>query len=367
MPVSRSARLAVFVARIGLSVLAAALVPAVVGGQAVEPRAPVERTEIGGRFHLQMNTTSAGGESSSEFLVRRARIWAATRVNDWIDGAVQVDVAGGSAQARYAFVRFSLSPAARISFGQFKRAFDRFELTSSADILVVERDGDVRGAFDCAGVGGVCSYSRFTEKLFFSSLDVGMLLQGEAAEGKVAYLLSVTNGTGPNTREENGAKSVSGRIEWTLSPQLKVGANAGVHDYINGTIGDDAFAPATALDVEVGDFDEGFHLQAGVMAGQNWRKLRADGQESRFLSWQGIATYRIPLDGDHRVRAVEPVGRVSWGDPDRDAGRDGGVLLTPGLVVHFDGRNKVGANVDIWHPQAGATVWGLKAGTYLYF
>jgi hypothetical protein len=326
----------------------------------------VERTEIGGRFQLQMNTTSADGEVSSEFLVRRARLWAAARVNDWIDGAVQLDVAGGSATARYAFLRFSLSPVARISFGQFKRAFDNFELTSSSEILVVERDGDVRGAFHCAGVGAVCSYSRFSEKLSFSSLDVGMLLQGESADGRLGYLLTATNGTGPNTREENSAKSFSGRVEWRAAPGVKVGANAAVHDYVNGVTGEDAYAPATALDVEVGDFDGGFHLQAGVMTGENWRNLDATGNESRFVSWQGIATYRIPTDG-HRIRAVEPVGRVSWGDPDSAAGSDGGLLFTPGLVVHFDGRNKMGANLDIWHPQSGGTVWGLKAQTYLYF
>jgi hypothetical protein len=336
-------------------------------GQAVEPRAPVDHAEIGGRFHLQLNTSSADGEVGSEFLVRRARIWAAARVNDWIDGAVQIDVAGATASARYAFLRFSLSPEARISLGQFKRAFDNFELTSSADILVVERDGDVRGAFDCAGVGGVCSYSRFSEKLFLSSLDVGVLLQGETAGGRIGYLVSATNGTGPNAREENGTKSFSGRVEWVAADGFKLGANAGVHDYVNEVTGDDAYAPATALDVEVGDFDRGFHLQAGIMAGQNWLNLAADGEESRFLSWQGIATYRIPVGGAHRIRAVEPLGRLSWGDPDRETGRDGGLLLTPGLVVHFDGRNKIGANVDVWHPQAGRTVWGLKAQTYLYF
>lgn len=364
MPASRPSRSAVAVA---LTVLLLAIDSTSLVAQAVEPRAPVEHTELGGRFHLQMNTSSADGEIGSEFLVRRARVWAAARVNEWIDGAVQVDVAGGAASARYAFLRFSLSPAARISFGQFKRAFDNFELTSSADVLVVERDGDVRGAFDCAGVGGVCTYSRFSEKLFFSSLDVGVLLQGETDDGTLGYLISATNGTGPNAREENNAKSFSGRVEWAAAPSVKIGANAGVHDYINGVTGEDAYAPATALDLEVGDFEAGFHLQAGVMTGQNWLNLQADGEESRFLSWQGIATYRIPLEGEHRIRAVEPVGRVSWGDPDRAVGSDGGLLFTPGLVVHFDGKNKMGANVDIWHPQTGGTVWGIKAQTYLYF
>ena len=363
-PFSRSAT----TTRVASILAVAMLTPAAaLHAQAVEPRFPVERTEIGGRVHFQMSSTSADGEVGSEFFVRRARLWAATRVNEWIDGAVLIDVAGATASARYAFLRFSLSPTARVSFGQFKRAFDNFELTSSSQILVVERDGDVPGAVDCAGVGGVCSYSRFSEQLELSSLDVGVLFQREAAEGSLEYLLSFTNGTGPNTREENGAKSLSGRLAWRPVKRLKLGANAAVHDYPNPVTGVDEHAPATAFDIEFGDFEGGFHLQAGVMTGQNWRKLDSVGEESRFLTWQGIATYRFPLAGDGRIRAVEPVGRVSWGDPDRGELGDGGFLLTPGFVVHFSGRNKIAANVDVWRPQIGGTVWGMKAQTYLYF
>ncbi|MEJ2203009.1 MAG: porin [Gemmatimonadota bacterium] len=324
--------------------------------QAVEPRHPVERTELGGRVHVQLNTTSAEDVPASELLVRRARIWAATRVNGWIDGAVQVDVSGASAVARFAFVRLSLSPAARLSFGQFKRAFDNFELTSSSQILVVERDGDVRSAGSCAGVGGVCSYSRFSEKLLFSSLDVGMLLQGEVAGGRVGYLLSATNGPGPNTREENDAKSFSGRVVWSVGRSIRLGANGAVHDYPNPVTGRDAFARAAALDIEVGDFENGVHVQAGILAGDNWRNLDAAGEESRFVAWQGIATYRFALNGAARLRAVEPVVRVSWGDPDRREVSDGGLLLSPGMMIHFDGRNKIAANVDIWRTASHAGV-----------
>lgn len=348
--------------------LAAALLSADLSAQAVEPRAPVQRTELGGRLHLQFNTTSADGEHATEYVMRRARIWAGTRINDWIDGAVQVDVSGSSAVARYAFVRFALGSDTRLSLGQFKRAFDVFELTSSADILVVERDASVRGASGCTGVGGLCSYSRFSEQLQLSSLDVGALLQGESAGGRVGWLLSVTNGAGPNRREENGAKSFSGRFELHPSKgEVTVGLNAGLHDFPNDVTGEDTYAPAAALDVEVGNFTRGFHLQAGVMTGENWLNLDAAGDGSRFLAWQGIATYRVPVEGSKRVQAVEPVGRVSWGDPDRDSATDGGLVVTPGLVVHFQGRNKLGANVDVWRPQSGHTVWGLKAQTYLYF
>jgi hypothetical protein len=103
------------------------------------------------------------------------------------------------------------------------------------------------------------------------------------------------------------------------------------------------------------------------MTGQNWRKREAQGAESRFLTWQGIVSYRMPVSEDGRVRAVEPVGRVSWGDPDRQAASDGGLLFPPGLMLHFEGRNKVAANVDAWRPQSGRTVSGLKAQVYLYF
>lgn len=335
--------------------------------QAVEPRRPVERTELGGRVHLQMATTSAGSGPATEFFVRRARVWAAAQVNDWIDGAVQVDMTAKGAAARFAFVRLSLSPAARISFGQFKRAFDNFELTSSSQILVVERDGNLAGVEGCAGIGGVCSYSRFTEKLSLSSLDVGVLLQGEAASGAVEYLFSFTNGAGGNAREENDAKSMSARLVWRPTASLKLGANAGVHDYPNPVTGTDAYAPAAALDAEWGDFGGGLHVQAGVLTGQNWKKLDAQGRESRFFAAQGIVSYRVAVSAAGRVRGVEPVARVSWGDPDRATDRDGGVLLTPGLMLHFQDRNKVAANVDVWRPQQGGTVWGLKAQMYLYF
>jgi Phosphate-selective porin O and P len=327
----------------------------------------VEHTELGGRVHLQFNTTSGDGPSS-EFLLRRARIWAATRVNDWIDGAAQIDFSGGKVAARYAFVRLAFNESTRLSFGQFKRAFDVFELTSSSQILVIERSGNIRGVESaCAGIGGVCSYSRFSEKLQLSSLDVGMLLQGELADGRVGYLLSLTNGTGGNAREENDTKSFAGRVEWFPVEKLRLGANVSVHDYPNEVTASDEVAPAFAFDAEVGDFERGLHIQAGIMSGRNWRKLTGTGDEARFLTYQGIVSYRAPLSHPGRVLAVEPVGRVSWGDPDRSTARDGGLLLTPGVVLHFQDRNKMAANLDVWNPASGQTTWGLKLQTYLYF
>jgi hypothetical protein len=170
-----------------------------------------------------------------------------------------------------------------------------------------------------------------------------------------------------NTREENGAKSFSGRLEWMARERVKLSANAGLHDFPNEVKGRDEHAPAWGMDVEVGDFTQGLHVQAGVMAGENWLNLDGAGDGSRFVAWQTIATWKIPVEGKGRIGAVEPVARVSWGDPDRGAASDGGLLLTPGLVLHFQGKNKFGVNLDAWRPQDGPTEWGVKAQTYLYF
>lgn len=331
----------------------------------VEPRAPIDELEIGGRIHLQFNTTSADTVPGSEFLLRRARVWVNGRVNEWIDGVAQVDFGGGQTTARFAFVRLWFGDALQLSFGQFKRAFDLFELTSSSQILAIERTGSIRGVEGCAGLDGVCSYSRLSEGLELSSLDIGVLATGALSE-KIRYRFTLTNGTGGNAREENGTKSYSGRLEFLPVPNVRIGANLAFHDFPNPVTGNDEYAPAVALDLELGDFERGLHVQLGVLAGENWQNLSASGEPGDFLATQGIVTYRIPVQGE-RVHALEPLMRVSWADPDRDVTGDAGLLFTPGFVAHFEGRNKVAANVDIWSPTTGATEWSLKLQTYVYF
>ena len=80
-----------------------------------------------------------------------------------------------------------------------------------------------------------------------------------------------------------------------------------------------------------------------------------------------IGSYYIPLDDGERFVGIEPVGRISWGDPDSNGVDDGGLLLTPGIMFYVLGRSKVGANLDIYSPETGDTEMSLKLQTYLYF
>ncbi len=349
----------------GLAIIAICAAPATAWSQVKVNSRAMEIT-LTGRVHAQFNTTSVNGELESEFLVRRARFTADLDINDVVSGRVQPDFGEGEINLKDAYVRFTFSRAFRVTAGQFKRPFDVFELTSSTQILVVERAGGIRGVSGCTGPGGVCSLSRLTEKLGFADRDIGVMIDGRDPSGTFAYSIATTNGTGANQEDENSAKSFSGRVAFTPVRDITIAANVGLHDYVNEVLGNE-YAAAYGGDLEIGNYNGGIHLVAGVVAGENWANLSAAGAPSDFLTTQGILTYKAALPDNRYFEAIEPVGRVSWSDPDTNTDDDGGILLTPGLVLHFTGRNKIGANVDIWMPSTGDTEMSLKVQSYLHF
>lgn len=321
---------------------------------------------LSGRVHTQLNTTSVAGASSTEFLVRRARVSATVTVSDLVSGKVEPDFGKGKVTLMDAYLRLSFDPRFRLTLGQFKRPFDLFELTSSSQILVVERAGGVRGIYACTGPGGVCTLSRLTEKLQYAGRDIGVLADGRLAGGRVSYAVSVTNGTGANAEDENGNKSFTGRLTVEVAPNVTVSGNVGAHDYVHPTSGTNRYATALGGDVEIGSFSQGLHVQAGAIAGENWRVPVGTENAANFLTAQGILSYRVPVAHPY-ITGVEPVFRVSWGDPDTDTDGDQGFLFTPGLMLHFGGRNKIAVNADIWSPNSGDTEFSIKAQSFFYF
>jgi hypothetical protein len=287
------------------------------------------------------------------------------KINDFISGKIQPEYGEGVVALRDAYLDLTFDRAFRARIGQFKRPFDRFELVSSTRILVIERVGGVRGSTDCAGVDGVCSLSRFTEKLSYSDRDLGFELLGNV--GRFLWSAALTNGRGPNSRiDENGTKSYSGRLEYQHDG-LVIGGHVGVHDYPNDSTGTDKYAAAWGADVDWGRYEQpGPHLTAGFVYGDNWKNLTTP-DPTTFVSAQAITTYMFPVRDNSFVYGIEPVFRASWGDPDTDVAGDDGWLFTPGIVAYFADRNKLALNVDVWSPATGSTVWSTKVQAYLLF
>lgn len=248
---------------------------------------------IGGRLHTQFNTSSADSEPASDMLVRRARVDALVKINEFLSGFVQPEYAGSRAFLQVAYVRLSFAPAFHAMIGQYKRPFDLFTQTSSTDILVIERTGTIRGVGACSGVGGMCSYGQFMEKLKLATPDIGVILDGGDRAGRFSYAVAVMNGAGQNVSDENGTKSYSGRVVIAPSPDVHLSGNLAWHDYVEPS-GANGYARVVGGDVELGNSTRGLHIQAGAVSGDNWLNYLAGGPTT-FATAQAIVTYKVPV------------------------------------------------------------------------
>lgn len=320
---------------------------------------------VGGRLHTQLSSTTVDGAGPTDIFLRRARLYLGIEVNDFLEAVLQPDFVGGKARLQDAYVRFNFSDGFAVTVGQMKRAFDLFELSSSTRLSIIERDGRIPGVDQCTGVGSICSWSGLNEELAYAERDVGVRFEGDLSE-KVSYMAAVTNGTGVNVQDENSSKSYSARLQVELGGGVRIAANTSIHDYI-GPRDDTDYGVALGGDIEFGSWQDGLHLQAGFVTGDNWLSLDFAGDAATFRTVQVVGSFYFPIDEGERFVGVEPVGRISWGDPDSNGAGDGGLLLTPGIMFYVLGRSKVGANLDIYSPETGDTEMSLKLQTYLYF
>lgn len=354
---------------ISIRVLAAAV--ALSAGVSQTLQAQIEMTarsaqvSFGGRLHSQFATSTAEAGKATDFFTRRARFTLDVSVSDLLDARVQPDFGEGELDLKDAYFRLNIDPGFRLSVGQFKRAFDIFELNSSTDIVVVERTGRIDGVGGCAGPGGVCTLSRFTEKLAYSDRDIGFKVDGSVGE-RLSYMATLTNGTGTSGSDVNSGKSIAGRVSLQLADAVSVSANLSRHDFTDGE-GDPGAGTAFGADLEIGGFRDGTHLQVGLIGGANWRaESSVEGDVPGFLTGQAILSRYVRLEGE-RFAGVEPVVRVSWGDPDRGVSDDSGLLLTPGVFLYVAGKNRIGANLDIYSAGSLPTEFSFKLQTYLYY
>lgn len=267
---------------------------------------------IGGR--LQVRHTYMEAADSGTFDVPRLRLSLKGSVRQEWKWEVQADFAKKEkATLKDGFVERALGKNAGLRAGQFKAAFDRQQLESSG-----------RQAFaDRSIVAGALGLGR----------DVGVQLQGRAANRRLAYSAGLFNGSGEGTPSASGGHMAVARVsvqplgEFALSqgdiqpsPRPLVYVDAAAYhrqDESAGSLdGTTGIALGTGLKVAglyVGA--EGIHKQATG---------RADAQ-----GWHAQAGYMV-LPG-----RLELAARHAWLDPDRSAGGDARTESLAGANLFF--------------------------------
>ena len=332
---------------------------------------------------VQFNTTNVDEErlgdpeadiAASTFDTRRVRLGADAEIGEWITGKVEADFAQARLKLTDVWMSFELAEGVALRAGQFKKPFSMLELTSSSRILPIERgvsirevaaaiEADLESAPDRVPRFGdavlLGEHYQMLAALGYLSRDLGASVHGR--RGSLGYELGVFNGAGADRRDTNDAKSVAGRITLRPSPAvpLVLGGAASHRETIAD--GEDVSGTVFELDAEWGAArDPGIHVQLEGAAGDNL----IDGS---LRSAQAVLGWFKLLSG--RAEGIEPLFRLSWGDPRTSVEGDEAWFITPGLNLYFHGRNRLMVNWEQYLPSAegAASVSGVRAQAQLYF
>lgn len=340
--------------RIGSAAVAAVLLAGVTA-TAARAQLPGEVTVNVGMYlqvESQYSTLGTAAEGRHRIQVNRARPIFELTLDDWITAELVPDFGKGDVRLRDAWIRFAFDDAANVRVGHFKKPFGLIERTSSSMLPVIQRGTEILGLRErIATRTGPVTLPDGTTLMgdpqaimeAMNYLDFGMGVAVEGQTGRLEYVAGLFEGPAGSA----GRKGASARAALMVLPGLKLGA-AVSHSQIR-FVEDEDERKGTAGSVEVAWNEPGwpgFGVLAEVMRG------RGVGSGTDVAGGHVIGWLHRGIGG--RVSGIEPVVRVSWGDPDTDAPDDGGTLVTAGFNVYFGGRNRLMFDVDVYSSQHDA-------------
>lgn len=357
-------------------VLAACCITSVAAAQAPNIR-------VAGRVQAQYR--SAGGDSTAQFPgtgvlngfeIRRLRIQTDVRFGDYITLAIQPSFEMSALRMRDAYLRVGFGPRFGVTVGQEKTPFQRYELTSSNNLLSIERGLRILGLSGREAMNDLLTANGYTGQ------DLGAAVDYTAPRGAVKF--GLVNGSRESATDVNNAKTLVGRATAVVLTDkddlavLQVGASFAARDraVCSGTCAGTWFADSSlrttafGAEAEWGGFRPGFHVIADfatgdnvptalrVAVGRNTGNVRntADSNTVTFRALHVVAAYRLTTKGDEAraVKLVEPALRFDVTDPNTNVNGDAGVLITPALNIYFGPAVVARVALDLYSYRAAA-------------
>ena len=327
-------------------------------------RITVDAAEIAitGRVQTQLNTSDADGVQTAEMILRRVRLGANVKINDFVSGRLHADFAGNAVAISDAYVQLNLHPAAQLLAGRAHRPFGIMEQTTSLQIVPIERGLSIRGIQDQ-------DLSALLSGLRYGDRDIGLQLRGSLPDAPLGLGYAVGVFVGPEAGDAGEAQTQQFVARLTAQPadRTKLGIAWSQRDFVSmpepGPQGIRTGA-AFVFDIEYGGPTPtaGPHIMAQVASGDVDPFTGED-----FTGAQIWAGYLVPVGG--RVPLVEPLLRVSHARIDRvdPTVPDGGSLITPGVNIYFGGLNRLMVNYDIWRAATGVDGAGAKVQFQMAF
>ena len=335
----------------------------------------------------------------SNFFTRRARIEARGQINEYVTVFIQPSFEGGRSisgsnsckpiiddqtggpdtlavsctfsgtggvRLRDAWIDVRLNkPEAKtaltVRFGQEKRPFSRYELTSSNNLPSIERGGG-RGLIasqsnDIFGGAGLLAHDVGVHARLEHKIDV---------TGRMASLLvGVYNGRGESVQDNNNAKSIGVRGYADFWKKLSIGGSFFSHDNIVGT--DSAFRNSGyGVDAQwsrVGE--EGFYGMAEWLQGKD-----ASAAKNKIRGIQAVAAYNYRLTSPTSwLYAIEPAVRFDFADPNTASARNGSTLITGvvGFYLSSKAQFRVGVEHQSFQASGAKSITGVRTAMTVSF
>jgi Phosphate-selective porin O and P len=318
------------------------------------------RLTLGGRVQTIFNTTSVEGHPTAQTELRRVRLEAVAQLTPLISGRVQPEFVGERVTLRDAFVRLDFDPALQVIAGQTHKPFGVITPTSDNRILPIEKGVRIRGVQDAFEEYNLVGLLGYAER------DLGFQLRGEPRNAPLGltYSAGVYNGPAMDQAPLESTWAATARVTARPVSGMRLGASWARIDHVLEETADETIqtreGQAWEADVELGSERGGLRV-VGEAAYGDFDPFAG----AHFFGAQGWLAYRTGRMS-RSVSAVEPLLRVSYGDPDVEDDADvnparGGTLITPGVNLWLGGLSRFALNVEVWDPEEGETVHSFKA------
>jgi hypothetical protein len=294
------------------------------------------------------HSTFASDSGISGMFLRRARIEVEGEINEYVKVKIQPSFEGGREMSsqptitctavpagggtpvctssggrsgfrlRDAFIDVAFNkPGAKtgffLRFGQEKRPFNRYTLTSSRNLPSIERGAG-------QGLPGLASFDLLNNAgLVEHDVGISANLRSKIGENQFVTLKAiVTNGEGESVaRDKNNRKSFGFRGTADVYKKFNVGASFYSHDNANLVAGADSSYnnKAFGVDAQWGKpGDEGLLVLADFFSGKDRTKAA-----NKMRGISAIGAYNIRLKSPTSwLYAIEPAIRVDIADPNTD-------------------------------------------------
>jgi hypothetical protein len=353
--------------------VSAVLLGAGIGGLCAQTTYP--NVKLTGRLQEQFyyfdNTDYASTVGAqSNFFTRRARIEARGNISENVSVVIQPSFEGGrnlsnvattctssavpagggtptvtcrttgrsGLRLRDAFIDVLFSKAGAkgalyLRAGQEKRPYSRYELTSSNNLVSIERGAG-------QGLLAQASNDLFAANGFLSH-DVGASVRYEYKLNDlqlVTVKVGAYNGQGESLNDVNNKKSFGARATASVTPKLDLGASWFAHDGIVtvGGVPDSAFTNyAFDADAQWGKpGDEGLYVLGEYLHGNDNSVAK-----NTIQGFQGLAAYNIRMKSPTSwLYAVEPAFRIDVADPNTNVDNNRVTTMTVVLGVYMSSK-----------------------------